>query len=143
MKRSNKSLVKIGIDTNVWISFLMGKTLARLESYIYNGHFQIVTCAEQLSELQDVLYRPKMERYFSKQQIKGVFELLADYALLINVFSKVDICRDAKDNYLLSLAIDAKIDFLITGDKDLLSLQQIETTKIINFKDFENIFLYN
>jgi len=62
---------------------------------------------------------------------------------LINVFSKVDICRDAKDNYLLSLAIDAKIDFLITGDKDLLSLQQIETTKIINFKDFENIFLYN
>jgi len=141
MKQGDKSLVKIIIDTNVWVSFLMGRTLAGLERYIYDSHFQIVSCKEQLSELQEVLYRPKMERYFSQQQINRIFELLADYALFVKILSKINICRDAKDDYLLALAINSKADFLITGDKDLLSIEQIETTKIINFKDFENIFL--
>ena len=141
MKRDDKSLVKIIIDTNVWISFLMGKTLAGLENYVYNSRFQIVSCNEQLSELQDVLYRPKMERYFSVQQINGIFELLADYALFVKILSKISLCRDAKDNYLLTLAMDSKADFLITGDKDLLSIEQIATTKIISFKNFENTYL--
>ena len=141
MKQGDKSVVKIIIDTNVWISFLMGKALTRLENYIYNGHFQIVSCDEQLAELQEVLYRPKMERYFSAHQIKGVFELLADFAQFVSIHSRIDICRNAKDNYLLALSIDANADFLITGDKDLLSIQQIENTKICNFKDFEGLFL--
>ena len=137
MKQDDKSLVKIIIDTNVWVSFLMGRTLTGLECYIHDNHFQIVSCREQLSELQEVLYRPKMERYFSTQQINGMFELLADYALFVKIHSKIDVCRDAKDDYLLALAMDSKADFLITGDKDLLSIKQIETTKIISFKDFE------
>jgi putative PIN family toxin of toxin-antitoxin system len=141
MKQGDKSLAKIVIDTNVWISFLMGKTLSRLENYIYDGHFQIVSCNEQLAELQEVLYRPKMERYFSVYQIKGVFELLADFAQFVNIHSHIDICRDAKDNYLLALSIDSNANFLITGDKDLLSIKQIENTTIIGFKDFENLFL--
>jgi putative PIN family toxin of toxin-antitoxin system len=141
MKQGDKSSVKIIIDTNVWVSFLMGKTLSGLENYIYNNHFQIVSCKEQLSELQEVLYRPKMERYFSVPQINGIFKLLADYALFVKIFSKIDICRDAKDDYLLALAIDSQADFLITGDKDLLSIEQIATTKIVNFKDFGDIVL--
>ena len=141
MKPDDKSLIKIIIDTNVWVSFLMGRTLKGLECYIYDNHFQIISCKEQLSELQEVLYRPKMARYFSVQQINGMFELLADNALFVKIFSKIDICRDAKDNYLLTMAIDSNADFLITGDKDLLSIKQIDVTKIISFKDFENIFL--
>ena len=66
-----------------------------------------------------------------------MFELLADYALFVKILSKIAVCRDAKDDYLLALAIDSKADFLITGDKDLLTIKQIETTKIISFKDFE------
>jgi putative PIN family toxin of toxin-antitoxin system len=137
MKQNDKSLVKIIIDTNVWVSFLMGRTLAGLECYIHINHFQIVSCREQLSELQEVLYRPKMEQYFSTQQRSGMFELLAAHALFVKILTKINICRDAKDNYLLALAIDSKADFLITGDKDLLSIKQIEITKIISFKDFE------
>ena len=141
MKRDNKSLVKIIVDTNVWVSFLMGRTLKGLECYIRDNHFQIVSCREQLTELQEVLYRPKMVRYFSMPQIDGIFKLLAEYALFEKIHSKIDICRDAKDNYLLALAVDSNANFLITGDRDLLSIKQIETTQIISFKDFENIFL--
>lgn len=36
----------------------------------------------------------------------------------------------------IKLSIDSKADYLITGDKDLLILEKIENTKIINFTDF-------
>ena len=141
MKQGDKFPVKIIADTNVWVSFLMGRTLKGLEFYIYDSRFQLVSCKEQLFELREVLYRPKMMRYFSEKQIIGVFKMLADYALEVRIHSKVDICRDAKDNYLLALAVDSRAHFLITGDKDLLSIEQIGITKIISFKDFEEMML--
>ena len=52
--------------------------------------------------------------------------------------TKVELCRDLKDNYLISLAIDSIADLLITGDNDLLVLNKIENTRIIRFSDFEN-----
>jgi len=50
---------------------------------------------------------------------------------VVEVTSDVKICRDNKDNFLLNLAIDSKADFLITGDADLLVLEEIRTTMII------------
>jgi hypothetical protein len=44
--------------------------------------------------------------------------------------------RDPKDDYLLIFAADYEIDFLVTGDKDLLVLQQWHNTRIITFSDF-------
>ena len=119
----------------------MGKTLKKFEHYIYDNIFQIISCKEQLAELQEVLSRPKIMRYFSPAQIDSVFELLAEYALFVEIHSKIDICRDTKDNYLLALAVDSDAGFLISGDNDLLSIKQIGATQIINFKNFEDIFL--
>ena len=52
------------------------------------------------------------------------------------VNSEITICRDSKDNFLLALAKDAGADFLITGDKDLLSLKTFGNTKIISLNEF-------
>ena len=53
--------------------------------------------------------------------------------------SKVNICRDKKDNFLLSLCVDGNADYLITGDNDLLSINNVEETSILTFKEFLNI----
>ena len=42
-----------------------------------------------------------------------------------------------KDDFLLALAKDAHADFLITGDKDLLSLGTFKQTEILNITEFE------
>jgi len=57
---------------------------------------------------------------------------------MIEVKTKINICRDTKDNFLLELATDGKADFLITGDNDLLSLKKIEKTSILTIRDFLN-----
>lgn len=55
------------------------------------------------------------------------------YGKLIKINSSINICRDYKDNFLLNLAVDAKADYLVTGDEDLLSLGEIENIPIINY----------
>jgi putative PIN family toxin of toxin-antitoxin system len=141
MKKAS-NYFKIIIDTNIWISYLIGKSLNKLQYYIDSNTIGIVTCNEQIQELIEVFKKPKIQKFFTKQQIDEFFDLLDESSEIIVLKTKVDLCRDSKDNYLLSLAIDAKADFLITGDNDLLVLNKVENTKIINFRDFESLPIY-
>jgi putative PIN family toxin of toxin-antitoxin system len=134
----NKSY-KVIVDTNIWISFLIGKSLKGLQNHIDSHFIQIVTCEEQLQELSEVFKKPKIKKYFSHEQISDFFDLLDFSTEKITISSITNICRDAKDNYLISLAIDSNADFLLTGDLDLLILNKVHTTLILNYTDFDKI----
>ena len=120
MKKANKSF-KVIVDTNIWISFLIGKNLKGLQEYIDSQTIIIVTCNEQIQELTEVFKKPKLKKYFSPEQIGEFFELLGESSVNVIIKTKTELCRDLKDNYLLSLAINSNADFLITGDNDLLN----------------------
>jgi putative PIN family toxin of toxin-antitoxin system len=139
MKKANKC-VKLVVDTNVWISFLIGKHLDKLHYYIAEETVCIISCEEQVQELLAVFQKPKIQKLFSKHQVEEFFDLFLEAADIIPIKTKVELCRDAKDNYLLSLAIDSKADFMITGDYDLLVLETVEHTKILNFINFATVF---
>ncbi len=49
---------------------------------------------------------------------------------------KVRVCRDARDDIFLELALAAQADFLITGDLDLLALNPFHQTTILTPADF-------
>jgi len=142
MKKANKSF-KVIVDTNIWISFLIGKNLKGLQEYIDSQSIIIVTCNEQIQELTEVFKKEKIKKYFTFEQIGDFFELLDESSVNVVIKTKTDLCRDLKDNYLLSLAIDSNADFLISGDNDLLVLNKVESTKIIKFIDFEIIIKNN
>lgn len=77
-----------------------------------------------------------MKPYFTKEDIASLIDLIEEYGEIVTVKSKVDICRDKEDNFLLALAKDDKADYLISGDKDLLVIDKFEKTKIIKLTDF-------
>jgi putative PIN family toxin of toxin-antitoxin system len=60
-------------------------------------------------------------------------------AELIMIKSNIRVCRDPKDNFLLSLAKDGKASHLITGDHDLLVLKKTGKTRILTMSDYLNI----
>ncbi|WP_010419502.1 putative toxin-antitoxin system toxin component, PIN family [Anaerophaga thermohalophila] len=140
MRKESKT-DKVIIDTNIWISFLIGKHLKGLHYIIASDVIKIITCKEQLAELYEVFQKPKIRKYFTTYQIHEFFDLLDDCSLLIEVESNVDICRDPKDNFLLALAKDANAHFIISGDNDLLTLESFALAKIISYKEFEAFFL--
>lgn len=138
MKRKSKKY-KIIIDTNIWISFLIGKSLRGLQNHIDSQSIKIITCKEQYCELSEVFKKPKIKKYFTKEQVEEFFELLDESSDCIELVTKSNVCRDAKDNYLVSLAIDSHSNFLITGDQDLLELNSIEETLVVKYSDFEQL----
>ncbi len=127
---------KIILDTNLWISFLISKKFNSIDNLIDNKKITLIFSDELISEFVEVVNRPKFEKYFSKNDIEKILDYFDQYGKLIKVKSDIKICRDEKDNFLLNLSIDSKADYLITGDNDLLVLEKIERTKIMNFTDF-------
>ena len=75
MSKAN-TMLKLIIDTNIWISFLIGKSLKGLQYFLQDNRFQIITSNEQISELVDVLNRPKLQKYFSKVQVIEFLKLI-------------------------------------------------------------------
>jgi putative PIN family toxin of toxin-antitoxin system len=63
-------------------------------------------CNEQLLELSEVFKKPKIKKYFTPEQVLEFFELLDESAEKIKIITKINICRDPKDNYLAALSID-------------------------------------
>ncbi|MBN1767986.1 MAG: putative toxin-antitoxin system toxin component, PIN family [Prolixibacteraceae bacterium] len=79
--------------------------------------------------------RPKFQKYFSRDDIKHLTQVLNEYGLIVKVTTDVNECRDFKDNFLLNLAIDSKADYIATGDNDLLVLKKIGKTKILTINE--------
>ncbi|TRU49205.1 MAG: putative toxin-antitoxin system toxin component, PIN family [Microcystis aeruginosa Ma_QC_Ch_20071001_S25] len=132
----NKPPIKVIIDTNLWISFLIGKQLASLKYLLIEKTLVPIFSPQLLNEINLVTKRPKLQNHFPQSKVQELLELLSIIGLCIETKSKINICRDAKDNYLLALAKDSQADFLITGDQDLLILQQFGITKIVTYQQF-------
>jgi putative PIN family toxin of toxin-antitoxin system len=131
--------MKVVIDTNIWISYLIGGFLQRIDEKILSKEIKAVVSDEMLKELSEVLSRPRFRNIFTAERIKELFSLLDSYAIVVSPSQKVSACRDEKDNFLLEVALEGEADYLITGDEDLLVLNPFHNTKIVRPKDFEEV----
>ena len=67
MKEKN---IKVIFDTNVWASFLIGKSLSILKQYIIEGNITIIMSEQLFNELSQVTGREKMKKYFPQKKCK-------------------------------------------------------------------------
>jgi len=86
--------VKAVIDTNIWISFLIGKLLAGLDDYILDGLLEVIIADEQLEEITSVLRRPKFRPHFSTDDIEEFLSLLYKSARIVEIHNTIKDCRD-------------------------------------------------
>ena len=131
--------IRLVIDTNIWISFLIGKTLAGLSDAIINNQVKILFSVELIDELIEVLQRPKFKKYFTQNDIQEFVSLIHSKVEWIDIKTHFNECRDPKDNFLLDLSVSGNADYLITGDDDLLILNPFHNIKIINYRKFKEV----
>jgi putative PIN family toxin of toxin-antitoxin system len=121
-------MAKIVIDANVIISAAFGGK--PLEAVVRAMEDHEVYLSEAIEgELRGVI--PGLSKKISKDQMAFLEEKmrqLLSHARRVSVSIQVALSRDAKDDHYLSLCKAARADFLITGDKDLLSVSE-ETLK--------------
>ena len=134
-----KRIKRVIIDTNLWISFLITNNLNILSELFLFERFQIIFSDELFNEFLDVARRPKFKKYFDEKSVQLLIQNISEKLEFIEVASAITICRDLKDNFILALSIDGNADYIVTGDKDLLSLNGFKGKKIITINEFIKI----
>jgi hypothetical protein len=96
----------------------------------------VLTSRRVLSELEEVLQRPKFARAKTLAERQ---ELLRHYTLAfdpIDITHTVTGCRDPRDNIVLELALSGYADLIVTGDLDLLALRPWRGIAILTPADY-------
>ena len=132
-----KTEQRVIIDTNCWISFLIGRRMSRLVDLLSSESVKLVVCQELLDELQDVTSRPKLAKFFPQKEVDSLIEFMELIGERFEPRQKVQICRDSADDYLLALAIVSQAHYLVTGDQDLLVIKKIKNCRIVDVTTFE------
>jgi uncharacterized protein len=94
---------------------------------VLDERIEAVGCPALLGEVAAVLGRERLRRYLSMEEarrfvadLSGVMTLAADPSPPYPA-----VCRDPGDDYLVALARVAVVDALVTGDRDLLEVDDI------------------
>ena len=115
-------MAKVVVDANVLISSVFGGL--PLESInLAMSHHELFYSEDIEKELKGVLQ--KLGVKLKDKQIQKLQENLSSFLSFckkISVTENLTICRDRKDDRYLSLCKQVRADFLITGDKDLLTI---------------------
>jgi putative PIN family toxin of toxin-antitoxin system len=134
--------LKIIIDTNLWISLLIGKHLSELRFLCESDDIDVYICEELKSEFARIASLDKIKKYVSDERIVQTLELMNASCIFseINVNVVSSDLRDIGDLYLLSFAETIDADFILTGDKDLLVLCSHGRTQIMTYSVFISEF---
>lgn len=83
---------------------------------------EVLSSPVTLEELAEVLQREKFDRYVTAAEREEFLEAFVERSTFMEHSAKIRICRDAKDDKFLELAVSGGAAYLISGDNDLLSL---------------------
>lgn len=126
---------KVVLDTNMFLSaFLFHGNTKIIFDLILENRLHLYVSSELKNEVLN-----KMGKYDATKRVKNeIMYFFRERSTTKEPKIELNICRDPKDNFLLELAETAKADYLITRDKDLLSLPKnvLKITKIITPEAF-------
>jgi putative PIN family toxin of toxin-antitoxin system len=88
--------------------------------------------------LIDVLNRPRLRLRYSLRQedIESLVKLLLLRGEVVEPARNIAACRDPKDDKVLEVAVEGKVQFIVTGDEDLLVLSPFEGILILGPSEF-------
>ena len=127
---------KIVVDTNVAISALgWGGHPDELIRKVAKGELLLYISPEIIDEIIEVMNYPKFN--FTVQRKQALLSILKDKSIMVEPKRKIQIIEeDPSDNMFLECAVSAKVDYIVSGDKHLLSLKEFNDIKIIKVADF-------
>jgi putative PIN family toxin of toxin-antitoxin system len=130
--------VKVVFDTNIYISAFVipGGNAEKAYLHAIDGDFDLCTSVAILTELAR-----KLDEKFAWEKEK-IAQLITSISKLGAVFKTtpwLQVLSDDPDNRILECALKAVADFVVTGDKHLLTLKNYEHFEIIPLSAFLTI----
>jgi putative PIN family toxin of toxin-antitoxin system len=128
-------MIRVVLDTNAFVSSILrgGKPRAIIDRIIreeiYGGISQAL-----LEEIEDTLTRGKFN--FSGEYVLSAISEIRNFMIPVIPGTTVHASKDSDDDRVLECAFEFKADFIVTGDKHLLQIEDFRGIKIVTPADF-------
>lgn len=132
-------MIRAVVDPNVFVSAQISSSgpPARIARAADSGIFELVVSELLLSELHDVLMRPRFRRYMTEGEVE---DLVADLREKGTGATEGEIERavpdDPKDDYLVALTHASNADYLVSGDPHLAGVISQVSVAILTPRKF-------
>jgi putative PIN family toxin of toxin-antitoxin system len=136
-------MLKVVVDTNVIVSALLKSYSipALIVSLVLRKSAKLCLSQDIFLEYQGVLARDKFKK-LDKEKVGKLLHDLKTQALLVKPIKQVNLIKkDPTDNKFLECALDAKADYLITGDTKHFPMESFHNTKILTPDEFASILI--
>jgi putative PIN family toxin of toxin-antitoxin system len=137
--------VRACVDTNILISYLLGPGSVQPPSRIirgaYAGAFSLAIVETTLNELRSkVGSKPYLAARIENRQLEEFISDLRMVAEIVPQPTRIpSVTRDRKDDYLVAPAVLERVDFIVSGDKDLRVIGEIAGVRIVSPAEFVRI----
>ncbi len=132
--------MRIVIDTNVVASAVFfGGRPEELLRKVLNHEVSAVATEEIIEEYQKTL-NYLAEKCKGKSTVLSAVPIISAMELILSD-TRVDICRDPDDNKFISCALDGRCFYIVSGDKDLLTIKNHLGVQIVTVAEFLEILL--
>jgi putative PIN family toxin of toxin-antitoxin system len=135
-------MAKAVLDTTVLVSALLtrkpGGASYELIRLAKDGAFELFISSDILEETAETLRYPRLRQRYAYSDA-DIIAFCLDLALIGTVVDDapiVPVVRDPDDDKIVACAVAASADYLVSRDKDLLSLKEHEGISIISPETF-------
>jgi len=126
-------MYRVVFDVNVLVSSLItsGKS-KELWLRARANRFVLILSSEIISEFISVISRGKFTKYVEERDIELFLEALNRTARFTRIRSDFKVIReDPADDIILRTAYNGKADYIVSGDRHLLSLREFRGMRIV------------
>jgi len=135
-------MLKAVYDPNIIVSAALHKDRlpASLLSLALKGKVKLFVSDQLLQEYEGVLKRPKFK--LGEKEIEDLIKLIKEKAIRVKPAMRLTrIKKDLADNRVLECALEAKVDFIVTGNKKHFPFERFHKTKVVNPREFATYFM--
>ena len=135
-------MIKVVMDTNLLISYLLtkGEIISKLFKHWQERDFILLTSPQILAELEKVFDYPHLKAKITKEETEALLtELRSNAEQVSGQLVIPPVSRDPKDDKFIACAVEGKADYIVSGDNDLLDLEEYQGIEIVKPKGFITI----
>ena len=141
--------MRVLLDANILIGYLLvpeNSVIAQIVEAGILGRFDLLFPEDLTDEL---VTKAAAKRYLAEriapEAVRELVTILSEASEMVpRITQEIPaVTRDPKDDYLLAYAVVGQADYLVTGDRDLLELRQVEHTRIVTACDFAEVIRPN
>ena len=137
---SKKHVPKAVLDANVWVSALLwGGKPAEIIKASEQRKVRLFASEEIVREISQVLNYPKLRKVYEAEEMnhEELIEAVLKVVQFVQVTRRVKVVLEhPADDKFLECALEAKADYVVSGDKHLLKVGNYEKIQVVSVRDF-------